>query len=249
MDLAWTYVNKHRRVFLEAVLWLVGIQMLRWALDYFGEALIPQGLLRVFIVLLLSIPIGLVYIALKGGFIAMANDAVSGKSPSLKTGLGAGFHMLISLIWVISLVFISVIGGFILFIIPGLIFAVYLAFAHYAVMIDNVRGIEALKKSWRTVSGRFWQVLARLVIPNVFFAILTGIPSLIIILIIGLAFNNLPLLFSVNAITDLPMMQSFLITLVTSFFAACIAPLSVMNGVILWKELQEKSKEVTKQTA
>jgi len=52
-----------------------------------------------------------------------------------------------------------VFGGFLLLIIPGILFLVWFAFAQIAVVLDHQRGFNALDFSRDIVSGRFWSVL------------------------------------------------------------------------------------------
>lgn len=58
---------------------------------------------------------------------------------------------------------LAVLGGFILFIIPGIIFALWFCFATYAVVTDNVSNTAALKFSKSIVKGQmgaiFWRFL------------------------------------------------------------------------------------------
>src|SRR5881409_1741575 len=61
--------------------------------------------------------------------------------------------------------------GFILLIIPGIIFLVFLSVSEPALIVENRRGTEALKRSWNLVRGHFWHALVVILIA----AILTGI--------------------------------------------------------------------------
>ncbi|HYF97903.1 MAG TPA: hypothetical protein VD770_02860, partial [Coxiellaceae bacterium] len=54
-----------------------------------------------------------------------------------------------------------VLFGFIMFIIPGFLFAIWFSFAVYAVILDNVRFGESLGYSKRLVKGYYWKVLGR----------------------------------------------------------------------------------------
>jgi hypothetical protein len=63
-------------------------------------------------------------------------------------------------------------GLFILFIIPGIIFAVYWSFALFAVMIRNKSGTFALYYSRSLVKGRWWKVLGY----SVSFGLLSFLP-------------------------------------------------------------------------
>jgi hypothetical protein len=237
MDMMWINVQKHRRIFVEAVLWVVAISLLQWAVYYFGEAFVPNPLFRAFLSMLILLPLSLAAVAVSTAFITLSDDAIRGKTPSLKGAIGHGFHLLMPMIWVSFLVSISLLGGFMLLIIPGLLLIIYLAFSRYALAIDGLRGSAALKASWNAVSGRFWQVLARIVIPNVIYIAMVSIPIIASEILLGLAFGNLPLVFSSTSVNDLPLVQSFLVTVCVSFFGGFAIPLSTMTMTLLWKEL------------
>lgn len=52
-----------------------------------------------------------------------------------------------------------VLGGFLLLVIPGIIFLIWFAFAQIAVILDHQKGFNALSFSREIVNGRFWSVL------------------------------------------------------------------------------------------
>jgi hypothetical protein len=54
---------------------------------------------------------------------------------------------------------VIVLGGLILFLIPGLIFLVWFSFAQSAVILDRQRGFNALAFSRAAVRGRFWHAV------------------------------------------------------------------------------------------
>jgi uncharacterized membrane protein len=68
------------------------------------------------------------------------------------------------------LVLVIVIIGFILIIVPGIIFACKLAFTPYLVVDRKMEVIEAVKTSWRMTNGYAWKV---------FLIYLLGIPIFI----------------------------------------------------------------------
>lgn len=61
--------------------------------------------------------------------------------------------------------------GFLLFIIPGLIFLVWFSFAAIIAVIEG-KGVSAIKESKALVAGRFWPVAGRLFV----LSILTNVP-------------------------------------------------------------------------
>jgi hypothetical protein len=54
------------------------------------------------------------------------------------------------------------IAGFVLLVIPGVIFTVFLSLVTPVFILENVRGMAVLKRSWALVKGNFWPVLLRL---------------------------------------------------------------------------------------
>ena len=56
------------------------------------------------------------------------------------------------------LVTIIIIIGFVFLIIPGIIFAVKLAFVPYLVMDKQMKAMDAIKASWEMTRGYFWQI-------------------------------------------------------------------------------------------
>lgn len=59
---------------------------------------------------------------------------------------------------------IIVMGGFMLLIIPGIIFAVWFSLAPFVLVDEGLRGMNALERSRALISGRWWGVLGRVVV-------------------------------------------------------------------------------------
>jgi hypothetical protein len=59
-----------------------------------------------------------------------------------------GFHRLGSVLLVSVLVGLAIIGGLILFVIPGIYIAVRLAVCIEALVVEGRRGAEAMRRSW-----------------------------------------------------------------------------------------------------
>ena len=54
-----------------------------------------------------------------------------------------------------------------LLIIPGIIVGVYLAFSSFVFIIEEEKGINALKRSWNLVKGNWWKVFGRIILLNI----------------------------------------------------------------------------------
>lgn len=141
-------------------------------------------------------------------------------------------------LWVSILVGIITLGGLILLIIPGLIFSVWYFFSLYVFTIDGTRGYAALDSSKKLIKGKFWQVVWRLIVTNIFYGLLliviVGIPTLIIGYLTKFAefspgFTSGPWWFDA--------LQSLAIVLTL--------PLNVAFWAILYKNLKENKMETS----
>jgi len=56
------------------------------------------------------------------------------------------------------LVFLIVVAGFIMLIVPGIIFACKLAFVPYLVMDEKMEAVDAVRKSWNMTRGFSWTI-------------------------------------------------------------------------------------------
>lgn len=79
---------------------------------------------------------------------------------------------IIPMIWASILTVLATFGGFILFVIPGIIFIVWLSFTSQAIALDDQRPVAALKASKALVLGRWWQVAWRLIVPVIVFGVI-----------------------------------------------------------------------------
>lgn len=64
-------------------------------------------------------------------------------------------------IWISILEVVAVIGGTVLLVVPGIVMAIALLFATYALVIEDKRGVHALRQSRAYVKGHWWAVVGR----------------------------------------------------------------------------------------
>lgn len=75
----------------------------------------------------------------------------------------------------VSIIYGAVIfGGFLLIIVPGIIFALWFYFSRFAVILDDKKPMEAMKFSKQLVAGRFGAVLWRLCAPTFVYVAVFG---------------------------------------------------------------------------
>ena len=128
---------------------------------------------------------------------------------------------------------LAVLGGLILFIIPGIIFAIWLAFTMYSVVLDNTSGVEALHHSKELVRGRWVDVFWRLLAPGAIF----GVVAIIAQWILSWPFKSLLENFQDGEII-FPLLLT-LFTLVNVAIGLLITPLSSLAPTILYLELKK----------
>ena len=93
-----------------------------------------------------------------------------------------GWHKILSYLWVSLLVGFITLGGFLLLIVPGFIFAVWFSLAVFVLVAEDLKGMNALLKSKEYVRGKWSSVFWRLLFVSGIFSIL----SFVLILIFGL---------------------------------------------------------------
>ena len=85
---------------------------------------------------------------------------------AIKQILGQGWKIVGKILVTGLLTGLAVAGGFLLLIIPGFIFSYWFAFTSQIVVIENLSGTAALKRSKQLVKGRFWKTVSYLLFPT-----------------------------------------------------------------------------------
>lgn len=117
-----------------------------------------------------------------------------------------------------------ILGGFILLIIPGIIFSVWFTFVIYAVLLDGQKSTAALRYSKKLVQGRWWGVLWRILVPTSIFLIISG----------GL---EMPLDYLLKY-SDSTIIN-YIVILVSSIISIVLTPFIVSAQTILYLELKK----------
>jgi hypothetical protein len=89
-------------------------------------------------------------------------------------------------LWVSILRGLATLGGFVVFVLPGIWLSISLAFSSFLVLEGNLRGTQALSGSLHLVKGRWWPTFWRMLIANAFFGLLYVVALNIIVMVIGL---------------------------------------------------------------
>ena len=109
--------------------------------------------------------------------IAMIKAIVDPDSQNIKEMFRQSRHLILPYLWVSVLIGLIVLGGFILLIIPGIIFAFWYCFSPYALILENKRGMEALRTSKGYVKGNIGKIFSRYVLLMLLALVVFAIPS------------------------------------------------------------------------
>jgi len=83
------------------------------------------------------------------------------ENTGIKESYKRGFKILGPYIWAYFLLTTIIAGGFLLFIIPGILFSIWFSLAIFILVFEERKGFNALFRSKYLVKGKFWGVLGR----------------------------------------------------------------------------------------
>lgn len=124
----------------------------------------------------------------------------------------------------------------------GVVAAVFLAFrwsvhyyfAPFTLLMDDTRGLPAFRESRKLVSGRYWGVLLRLIIPKIVFALLGAFLMAIIAFVLSIASSAL-----VGLNLDVQLRLSTISTsVISTIIAVLLNPLIVIADLLLYQSLK-----------
>lgn len=88
--------------------------------------------------------------------------AVTDESLGMREAMEKGWQLFGPFLWLFSLTGFIAGGGFLLLVIPGIIFSVWFVFAKFILVAEGERGMDAVLKSKEYVRGRWGEVFGRL---------------------------------------------------------------------------------------
>lgn len=112
---------------------------------------------------------------LQAAILRGATQATIGDPVDVQASYRWGLRRFGSVLLVAFLVGITVAIGFILLVIPGIIFLVFFSVSVPAMVVENRRGTKAMGRSWNLVSGHFWHALGVILVAAIISAIVAGI--------------------------------------------------------------------------
>ncbi len=175
---------------------------------------------------------GIITIWASNAIMIIVNETLSRKKidPALVNRLS--WQVIIPVLLVALISTLAVLGGFLLLIIPGIIFSIWFVFAQTAVVLDNKRGVEALSYSRSLVTGRFWSMVRRIIFGPL---ILVFIYLVALSLLIGLGMLITGLDPAVIGTDQIPVWPEIVENVINIFFL----PLYIIYWTILYRNVKE----------
>jgi hypothetical protein len=161
---------------------------------------------------------------LQAAILRAAAQATIGDPVDPEESYRFGFKRFGSVILVSLLVGLAVAGGFILLVIPGIIFFIFFSVSVPVLIVENRRGRAAMSRSWNLVKGHFWHAFGVFVVA----AIIVGIISGVIGAIGGSAW--------------------FVRWIFTAIGTIITAPFSALVSVLLYLDLRSRSEALSADT-
>ncbi len=167
-----------------------------------------------------SLLIGLILLVLTLWVQVAVTHVADSKEDSLDVSklLSKSSGMILPLALVSILAGLAVVGGLILLIVPGIIFAIWFAFSAFTLILENKRGTEALKASKALVVGRWGAVFSRI--------ILLALSVLGISILVSIILSIFP--YKIHTILSAGL---------SAFF---VSPIATIFSYLLYKELKAK---------
>jgi len=147
----------------------------------------------------------------------------------IKESYRRGWHKIGSIFWVGLLSGIIVMGGYLLLIIPGIIFAIWFSLTAIIVVAEDLGGMNALLKSKSYVTGYWWEIFWRLLFLGLILggiSLIFGIPGWIINFVAGLTKST-----SLSAV-------GAIVSFAGSIVSFLLAPLTVIYTFLIYKNLK-----------
>jgi hypothetical protein len=177
--------RQHAALFLGYASWLFVPILLMIGLELFPYDPVAKEvslILISFVEFFLSLWIGIV-------LIRITSILVIKKSPNADKIAKESGRIVFPLLFVALIQMLIIGGGFLLLIIPGILFLVWYSFAQFAVILEGKRGLDALTWSKQIVEGHFWRVLWKLFGGPLILALIYSVLIGVIISLISMAID------------------------------------------------------------
>ncbi|MFA5188001.1 MAG: glycerophosphoryl diester phosphodiesterase membrane domain-containing protein [Patescibacteria group bacterium] len=228
MKKGWDFYTDNFQKFITPVIIMIIPYLVYYLALYFGN---PSILILVLLLTVIMLAVNL-WIAIV--IIQLINAILKKQAYDLNKIFESSLKKIPSYLLVAILTGLILIGGFVLLIIPGIIFAVWYAFSAYTNILENKKGWEALKSSKELVQGRWGSTFWRLILP-----------ALAVYFVVMLVVIILMYLLTGGHIDSNSYSQSIMMNIVSSIIFIFLAPLFASFSLILYNNLKETKETPT----
>ena len=145
---------------------------------------------------------------------------------SVRDAYKRGLGLLPAYLWLLIILTLIEMGGFVFGFIPGVIFQIWFSFAVFVFVFENLRGFQALLRSKQMVKGKFWAIFLRL---------------LILAIILEAIFMGFRFL-ATSKIDYIPL-SNFVDTIINVFLQIFLLPISLFYIYLIYRDLKETKVE------
>ncbi len=238
---SWENFRKNFRAYAEFVVWIVALSLVQWLILIAVQASVPGLSERLMLYALLSIPGSLAFLVVTAAMIDLTITGISDKKIDIRESLYHGFQRLLPLLWVSILTSVMIFLGLIILVIPALIFFVWYKFAPYQTVAEKTGGWKALDASRNLVTGRWWSVLLRVLVPMLFFSIISSLAIQLIYLFIGATLGDIRMFFGETPMmADVPYTHTLITSIVPQTINGFALALIIGADIALWLDLKRK---------
>jgi len=172
------------QVFIRRILTLIGINLLALLLMGAASLFLASGIQHLpvsfsnnpFIIIPAMILLFVVMLAMFSAIGGAMTYAIVDESIGVRQALGLGIQRWRAFLWVFLLLGFILTGGYLAFLLPGLLFTVWFIFAQFVLAHEEIGGMDALLLSRAYVRGHGWEIGGRLLLLWVVNGLLSCIP-------------------------------------------------------------------------
>ena len=144
----------------------------------------------------------------------------------IKRALAETRNLILSYYWVSILLGLIVLGGFILFIVPGVYLAIALSLTMFVLILEREKGLNAIIKSREYTRGNVWRITKYALYTLVYI-----VPAYLVLFLIQIVTKNTPV--------------AFIYDIVSQVFSLVFAPLLIAYGYRVYEHIKlQKSSMV-----
>lgn len=93
-----------------------------------------------------------------GAAIFYVYQNLTNRGATIPDSMQAAGERFVQLVFLTFIVFVLLVAGFILLVVPGIYLSIRLSFVYYALMIENRSTFDSLSRSWQLTQGHWWKI-------------------------------------------------------------------------------------------